>query len=408
MRDPLIERIIASRAKCDTVEPGQICTVRIDRVYMQDGNSPTIADIFAREGFNSVFDPERIAAFFDHSVLPPNISIADRLRAAEAFCHQFGLTVFEMGSGISHVLAEEIGWFEPGTIVLGSDSHTCTGGAWQCLALGMGATDIAAAMVTGRAWLRIPETVRVMVSGSPSPYTRAKDIALFVAATQRPERFLYRAIEWIGPWISSLSSNGAATLANMAVEQGAKCAFLPPGPGREHLDPLDTNPGRYFETVEIDIDELPPYISRPHSPNNGVPLDACRGQAINHVFVGSCTNSRIEDLEEVARVLAEEKVRHGVFLVVTPGSRSVYLRALQEGHIATIIQAGGVVTPPGCGACLGTQGPVPSTGDKVLATMNRNFIGRMGNPGADVYLASPLVAAHTAVRGEIPGVEDLW
>lgn len=403
----LVREIIGRKANREGVSPGEILFVPVDRVYVQDGNSPTIGRIFEEHGFDAVFDPDRIGVFFDHSVLPPNVEMANRLREAEAFCDRYRLRVFRSGTGISHVVAYEEGWFEPGSVVVGSDSHTCTGGALQCLALGMGATDVAAAMVTGRVWLRVPESVCLEVVGRPGRHARAKDVLLHALATYGEEPFLYRSVEWAGAWAESLSADAAATVANMAVEMGAKCAFLPPGTGREGLRPIRPGGEGHDAHLTLDVEGLPPFIAKPHAPGNSVPIDECRGITVQHVFVGTCTNGRLEDIAELAGVLAGQQVHPRVSLVVTPGSRAVYLQALTAGHVEVILRAGGLITPPGCGACLGTQGPIPAGGDRVLSTMNRNFLGRMGNREAEIYLASPLVAAHAAIKGEIPTEADL-
>jgi 3-isopropylmalate/(R)-2-methylmalate dehydratase large subunit len=404
----LAEKIIASHADRESVRVGEILPVRVDRVYVHDGNSPTIAKIFEKYNFTSVFDPSRIAMFHDHSVLPPDVAIADRLREAEAFGKKFSLQVFRGGDGISHILALEAGWFQPGNIVLGSDSHTCTGGVVQSLALGMGASDIAAAMVMGETWLRVPESICLSTEGTPSRHTRSKDVLLYALARFGEMTFLYRSIEWSGSWVESLTLNSATTVANMAVEFGAKCTFLPPGKDRPaELEPLGIDEDEYAEYFHLDIEGLPPFIAKPHAPTNAVPIDLCRGQSINYVFVGSCTNGHLEDVAEVARVLEGQRVRQGVHMVVTLASKSIYLEAMRRGYLETILTAGAMVTPPGCGSCLGTQGPIPATGDRVISTMNRNFLGRMGNRNAEIYLASPLVAAHAALRGEIPGESDM-
>ncbi len=401
----IVEQIIASRAGRERVTPGEILSVAVDRVYVQDGNSPTIAKIFARHGFERVFDRKKIGVFFDHSVLPPNIGIADRLREAERFCEAFGLTMYRAGEGISHQLALEMGWFEPGTIVLGSDSHTCMGGVMQSMGLGMGASDIAAAMVLGETWLQVPETVCLHVTGAPKPYTSSKDLLLAVLARFSADTFLYKSVQWTGAWLETLSLDSAATIANMAVEMGAKNAFLPPGPGREQLQSTEADADA--EHLEFDIGGLTPFVAKPHAPSNAVPIDEIRGQRIDYVYVGSCTNSRLEDFAEVARILEGQKVHPRVTLVMTPGSKQILLDAWKRGYAETIVRAGGLLTPAGCGSCLGTQGPVPATGDRILSTMNRNFQGRMGNRDAPIFLSSPHVAAHTAIRGEIPGAEEL-
>jgi 3-isopropylmalate/(R)-2-methylmalate dehydratase large subunit len=403
----LAEAIIAGHAGLEDVAPGQLVTAEVDRVTIQDGNTPTIRRLFRENGFDRVFDPERIAVFFDHSVLTPEAAMADRLSEAAEFAEAFGLRVYGRGEGISHVLAVEEGWFEAGSLVVGADSHTCTGGVVQCLALGMGASDVVYAMVTGRTWLRVPETVWVWVSGTPGPAAGAKDVMLFALATFGQRPFLYRSIEWAGPWLDALAPDAAATVANLGVELGAKCSFLPPGPGRDGLEPIEIPADADGGLLELDVEGLPPFVARPHSPLCGVPLDECAGQEIDYVFVGSCASSRFDDLVEVAAVLADAHVDPRVHLVVTPGSRRVYLQALEAGLVETLVRAGALITPPGCGACVGTQGSIPASGQRVLTTMNRNFRGRMGNPKASIWLASPLVAAHTAILGRIPSTADL-
>lgn len=404
---PLADRIIAEHAGRSSVVPGEIHEVDIDRLYIQDGNSPTIARIFGEQGFDRVFDAERIGVFFDHSVLPPNISMADRIQEAERFCESFGFRRFAPGAGISHLVALEQGWFEPGTIVLGSDSHTCTGGVRQCLALGMGATDIAAAMVTGRTWLLVPESVCLEIRGAPAPSSGPKDLLLALLAKYPSDQFLYRSIEWTGDWIGGLSRDGAATLANMAVEMGAKCAFLPPHRGAEELEPIRAGGEGYVEHLVFDAEGLPPHVARPHSPSSSVPIDECSGLRVDQVFVGSCTNGKFEDIQQVSAILKGRQIHPRTTLVVTPASRDIFLRCLEEGYVETIMRAGGLFTPAGCGSCLGTQGPIPATGSRVLTTMNRNFQGRMGNRDAEIFLSSPTVAAWTAIKGEIPKLEDL-
>lgn len=405
----LVDRIIESHLIEGEVRPGSFATVKVDRIYLQDGNSPTIAKMFSKHGLTEVFDPSRISVFFDHSVIWPNAEIAARIREAEAFCRSLGLTVYRGGEGISHVVAMEKGWYEPGSIVTGTDSHTCTGGANQALALGMGASDVLAAMITGETWLKVPETVVIEVTGKPHALTRPKDVVHYVLSQYPQERFLYKSVEWTGEWVNGLTPAGADTVANMAVEMGAKCAFLPPLAERhEGLRPISADAiDEGVEVIRVDITGLPPIIAKPHLPSNAVPVSECSGVAVNYVFVGSCTNSRLEDIAEVARVLEGETVHPDVHMLVTPGSKQILLDAMRLGYIETLTRAGAVVTPPGCGACLGTQGSIPASGDRVLTTMNRNFLGRMGNKEAEIYLSSPLVAAHTALRGHIPTIESI-
>lgn len=404
----LANEIIAAHAGRESVRAGDLVTVKIDRAYVQDGNSPTIRRLFAEHGFSSVFDPHRVAIFFDHSVTAPDKHIANRLREARDFADGLGVQIFAQGTGISHVIALDNGWFEPGTIVVGSDSHTCTGGALQCLALGMGASDIAAAIVTGETWLRVPETVWLETVGQPSSIARPKDVMLYILANFPQANFLYKSIEWCGAWAGQLSFDGAATVANMGVELGAKCSFLPPGPNRrERMRPIVPPEPGDIRRMTVNIDSMPPMVARPNSPANAVPIDDCAGEKINYVFIGSCTNSRLEDIAEAARVFETANVHRDVYCIVTPGSKDIYLQALELGYIDTFVRAGAIVTAPGCSACLGTQGSIPASGDRVLSTMNRNFLGRMGNPESEIFLGSPLVAAQTAVQGRIPHTNDL-
>lgn len=408
IKPSLVEQIIASRASRESVSAGELVTAKIDRVYLQDGNSPTIATLFDKHRFSSVFDRDRVAIFFDHSVIAPDKHIAARLREAERLADWLGVRVFRAGEGISHVVALEEGWYEPGTIVVGSDSHTCTGGATQCLALGMGASDCTAAMVTGETWLRVPDTVWMNVRGHPGPATRARDVVLHALARNGQEPFLYKSVEWSGAWFDELGLDSCATVANLGVEMGAKCTFLPPGRDRpKEMQPILLPEADDPRVISVDIDGLPPMVSKPHSPGNAVPLDECEGLKINYVFIGTCTNGRLEDIAEAASVLGHAKVRPGVQCLVTPGSQRVYLEAMERGYIAALVRSGAIISPPGCSACLGTQGSIPASGDRVLSTMNRNFLGRMGNPEAEIYLASPLVAAHAAIRGELPKTSEL-
>jgi 3-isopropylmalate/(R)-2-methylmalate dehydratase large subunit len=408
---PLVEQIIDSHAQSrpagqERARPGDLVSVDVDFVYLQDGNSPTVARLFAEHGFTEVFDPERVAFVFDHTVLVPDASMADRLREALTFAKQLKAKVVGRGSGISHVVAMESGWFEPGSLVLGSDSHTCTGGAAQSLALGMGASDIAAAMVTGRTWLRVPETVWLRVTGAPHPSVRPKDVMLRVLGHFGQRPFLYKSVEWCGPWAEGLSAASAASVASMGVEMGAKCVFLP-APAATAPGTVPITPQAGGEVLDFSVDGLRPMVALPHSPLSSTPLDDVAGERIDYVFLGSCTNSRLEDIREAATVVAGRSIHPDVHFVVTPGSKQTYLEASRAGYLDILTEAGALVTPPGCGACVGTQGTVPATGERVLSTMNRNFKGRMGNPAADIYLSSPLVAAHTALRGRFPEVDEL-
>ncbi|MEZ0090324.1 aconitase/3-isopropylmalate dehydratase large subunit family protein [Streptacidiphilus sp. EB129] len=402
---PLVGQIIAAHGG-GAAAAGELVSVEVDRIYLQDGNSPTVARLFAEYGVDRVADPDRVAFVFDHSVIVPDRDMADRVREATAFAKRIGARIYPRGAGISHVIALEEGWYQPGSIVLGSDSHTCTGGAVQSLALGMGASDIAAAMVTGQTWLKVPETVWLRVHGQGHPALRPKDVVLEVLRVFGQRPFLYKSVEWTGDWAASLSLDSAASVASMGVELGAKCVFLPDAPGRgDGLVPI--RPPAGAAVLELSIEGLRPRIAMPHSPRNSVDIDLAAGERIDYVFLGSCTNGRLEDIAEAARIVRDRSVHPDVHFLVTPGSSRVYAEALRLGYLETLTRAGALVTPAGCGACVGTQGTVPAAGERVLSTMNRNFRGRMGNPDADIYLSSPLVAASAALIGRIPSADEL-
>lgn len=403
---PLVNKIIAAHAGQDRVSAGDLVTISVDKVYVQDGNSPTIAALYAKHNLSQVFSPQDVGFFFDHSVLVPNSTMADRLLEGRNFAAELGIQVFEQGQGISHVLAIEHGWFQPHNIVLGADSHTCTGGAVQSLALGMGASDVAAAMATGKAWLKVPETIWITVQGTPHRHVRARDLIFHILSKYGQSPFLYKAIEWSGEWVQNLSLDSACSLSSLGVELGAKCMFLPPNNTHGFLmsDIEVLDPER---EIVVDMQDVEPMVVLPHNPKNAVSLEQASGTKIDYVFVGSCTNSRLEDLADVAQVLKGNQVHQHVHCVITPGSQEVYLKAIERGYIQSLVESGAIVSPPGCGACVGTQGSIPARGANVLSTMNRNFKGRMGNPDASIYLSSPLIAAKTALLGHIPTLTEL-
>lgn len=403
---PLVERIMLSHLLEGEVQQGHSVVLRVDRIYVQDGNAPSVARLFYEHRFSSISTPERIAVVIDHATLSPSAAFTNRIREAEEFARSLKIPLFRAGAGISHVIAREQGWYRPGDIVVGADSHTCTGGAEQCLGLGLGASDVVAAMVTGSIWAKVPRTRWIRTRGRPGRNAGAKDVMLMLLARVGLREFLYQSLEWCGEWPASIDEDSAATVANMTVETGAKCAFLPPranGPaGMREIVPAYEK-----DVVELDLDGMPPFVAPPHSPANAVELNRCAGQPIDFVFVGSCTNGRLADLEETAAVLDHSPVDPRVHMVVAPGSRDVYVQALESGVIARLVKAGAVIAPPGCGPCVGTQGSVPGDGERVFTTMNRNFLGRMGNPRAAIWLGSPRVAAATAALGRIPREEDL-
>jgi 3-isopropylmalate/(R)-2-methylmalate dehydratase large subunit len=397
MDDPILE-IIARKGKLARVNAGDIVEIDVDRIYIQDGNAPTVARLFAEHGFDRVFDAGRIGIFIDHAVLAPDLLMRNRIKEAERFAQQFGLRFFPGGTGISHLVAFEEGWFAEGTVVIGADSHTCTGGAAGALAFGLGASDVVAALVTGRTWLRVPEVIEAHVVGRPIDYIRPRDVAYRVLAAHGQTPFLGRSLVWSGAWIEELDAEDAAGLANLTVELGAFCCRLARS-GRAR----STGASR----VVIDVEGIEPTVSRPPSPDRAISLSEAAGVRVDEVFIGSCASSRFKDISVAASIVAGRRVAPGVQCVVTPGTHRVYAKAMDAGCIKELASAGVLVTPPGCGSCVGTQGPIPASGSTVISTMNRNFKGRMGNPDAEIWLASPAVAAASAVIGRIPTVAEL-
>jgi 3-isopropylmalate/(R)-2-methylmalate dehydratase large subunit len=333
----------------------------------------------------------------------------------QALMRDFGRScnarLYDAGTGISHVVLPEQGDVKPGMLVVGSDSHTVTYGAVNCFGTGMGSTDIAVSMLTGRTWLRVPETIRVNLTGSLSAKVSAKDAILELVRRVGVDGATYACLEFTGDGLASLSMDARFTFTNMAIEMGAKCALMPADAiceawlserVAEPIEPVASDPScNYAGVVDLDLREVEPMIAAPHDLTEIGPLSEADGTPIDIAFIGTCTNGRIEDLRRAASVLKGLKVASGVQLIITPGSREVFTLALREGLIETFVDAGAVVTTPGCGPCVGTHQGIPADGHTVITTANRNFRGRMGNRDAAIYVASPATVAMSAVRGAI-------
>jgi 3-isopropylmalate/(R)-2-methylmalate dehydratase large subunit len=332
------------------------------------------------------------------------------------FADTCGARLFDIGSGISHVVLPEEGLALPGTLVLGSDSHSVTYGALNCFGTGMGSTDIAVAMLTGKAWLRVPQTYRVVLTGALKPSATAKDLVLELLRRIGVDGADYMCLELDGPGLAGLPMDARLTIASMAIEMGAKTAIMPADDTvTSYLaarsapagHPTWSDPGaRYRHTIEVDLGEVVPLVALPHDMTRIVPADSV-DLPIQQAFIGTCTNSRLEDLRAAAAVLRGRRIHPGVRLIVTPGSRGVYLEAIREGLVETFIEFGGVVTPPGCGPCVGTHLGIPADGELVVSTANRNFRGRMGNREASIVLGSPETVAASAVLGRVATKEEL-
>ena len=406
----LAEKILAEHAGLAAVVPGQIVVANVDVAIAQDGTGPLAIQQIEALGVTAVKAP--ICVFFvDHAAPAPRRELANAQATIRAFCAASGATLSDIENGVCHQLVAEL-YAKPGDLVIGADSHTCTAGALGAFATGMGSTDVAVGMASGKTWLRVPETFRIEVEGALRDGVEAKDLMLTLIGLLGADGATYKALEFGGPGIDSLPMPGRLTLSNMAVEAGAKAGLMPSdeatreflaGLGREACwRPLAADAGAVYErVVAIDADALVPVVARPHTVDNVAPVTELAGTKVDQVLIGTCTNGRLEDLRAAARLLRGRRRAAHTRLIVTPASRAVAKAAAAEGLLDVFWDAGAVITNPGCGACVGIHEGILADGEVCLSTANRNFHGRMGNPQASIYLGSPATAAATAVCGVI-------
>lgn len=405
-----VEKIFSRRAG-RAVAARELVVCPLDVVMAQDGNAPLAIQLFVeRLGGVRTFDPDRVVFVIDHCGPSPNEGASNLQQTMRAFARDSGARLFDIGSGISHVVLPEAGFALPGTVVVGSDSHSTAYGALNCFGTGMGSTDIAVAMLTGKAWLRVPETYRIELRGRLTGGATAKDLALELVRRIGVDGATYMCLEYHGPGVSTLSMDARQTVCSMAIEVGAKAALMPADqlvaayladrslPAGE---PVEGDPDApVHRELTVDLDEVVPLVALPHDLTRIVSAESV-DIPVQQAFLGTCTNSRLEDLRAAAKVLTGRRIDPGVRFIVTPGSRAVYLAAMAEGLLATFIEAGAVVTPPGCGPCVGTHMGVPADNDTVISTANRNFRGRMGNRHSEIVLGSPETVAASAVAGRV-------
>ena len=406
----LAEKILSEHAWKE-IRAGEIAVIRVDLAYVQDGTGPLAVRKLQEMGFSKVCNPRRTIFFFDHASPSPRFELSNDHAFLRAFADETGIQVSEIGQGISHqVVAEK--WVRPGDVVIGADSHTCTGGALGAFATGVGSTDAAVTIALGKVWLRVPETIRVVVEGKLPVGVYGKDIILHVIGKIGAAGATYKALEFVGDTIESLDMAGRMTIGNMSVEAGAKVGLFASdettqrwlnrmGRGKEFRK-LSSDPDAAYETtVPVNARELKPTIACPHQVDKSKTIDQMGEVRVHQVYLGTSCNGRLEDLHVAAQILKGNKVHAGTRMIVTPGSRVVYMEALKDGTMETFVEAGAVITAPGCGGCVGLHEGVLGDGEVCLATQPRNFQGRMGSPKSFIYLGSPAVAAATAIEGKI-------
>ncbi len=412
---PTISEKILGRASGKPAKAGDFVIANIDYAMAHDGTSVLAVKAFREMGTKKVWDPSRIIIAFDHIVPANNETAAKLQQNIRQWVKEQGISsFFDVGEGICHQVFSEHGYALPGKLIIGADSHSCTYGAFGAFATGVGATDMAEIFATGKLWLRVPQSIRITVEGTPGKGVSAKDLTLSIIKNVGADGANYKAIEYYGTAISDLSISERMTLCNMSIEMGAKTGIVPAdektsgylkGKAAEKYTPVYAdNDAEYSEEYSFDAGDLEPQVAKPHEVDNVSAVTEVAGILLDQVFIGSCTNGRYEDLEVVARILKGRKVR--VRTIVLPASRSVLIKATEAGIIATLLKAGVIIAPPGCGPCLGAHMGVICEGETCLSTSNRNFKGRMGAGGL-IYLSSPETAAASALKGEIVDPREL-
>ena len=407
----MTQKILARAAGLEAVEAGQLIEAKLDLVLGNDITAPVAITEFDKAGLTQVFDKDKIAIVLDHSTPCKDIKSAQLCAQAREFANRFSITHFyDVGQmGVEHALIPEKGLAAPGEAIIGADSHTCTYGALGAFSTGVGSTDMAAGMATGLAWFKVPAAIKVTLTGKLAPYVSGKDVVLHLIGRIGVDGALYKSLEFTGEGVAQLTMDDRFTIANMAIEAGAKNGIFPvdeqtlrylEGRVDRPYDAVEADPDAvYDQEVVIDLSALRPTVALPHLPSNTRTVDEVAGLPIQQVVIGSCTNGRLKDLQEAAAILKGRKVHQGVRCIVLPATQQIMMDAMAQGLIQTFIEAGCAVSTPTCGPCLGGHMGVLSDGERAVSTTNRNFVGRMGPVSSEIILASPAVAAASAVAG---------
>jgi 3-isopropylmalate/(R)-2-methylmalate dehydratase large subunit len=409
----MTQKILAAHAGLDHVEAGQLIEAKLDLVLGNDITTPVAIHEIEKMKTNGVFDKDKIALVMDHFVPNKDIKSAEHCKLVREFAGKEGITnYFDVGEmGIEHALLPEKGLVVAGDCVIGADSHTCTYGALGAFSTGVGSTDMAAGMATGQAWFKVPSAIKVVLTNQPAPFISGKDVILYLIGEIGVDGALYQSLEFTGDGLKYMNMDDRLTIANMAIEGGAKNGIFPVDDKtiaymKEHSDKepviyeADTD-AEYTREITIDLSTLRPTVAYPHLPENTHPVEEAKDIAIDQVVIGSCTNGRISDLEVAAKILSGKKVKKGLRVIIIPGTQNIYLEAMNRGYLKTFVEAGAIVSTPTCGPCLGGYMGILASGEKCVSTTNRNFIGRMGAIDSEIYLASPAVAAASALTGKI-------
>ena len=415
----MTQKILAAHAGRDSVKAGELIEAKLDLVLGNDVTTPVAVDVFDKAGFTRVFDKDRIAIVLDHYTPCKDIKSAQLCKTARDFARRFDITHFyDVGQvGIEHALLPEKGIVGPGELIIGADSHTCTYGALGAFSTGVGSTDMAAGMAAGENWFKVPSAIKVVLTGKLRPWVSGKDVILHLIGMIGVDGALYRSLEFTGEGVSELTMDDRFTIANMAIEAGAKNGIFPvddktieyiTGRVNRPYTVYEADPDAEYErVVEIDLSALESTVALPHLPSNTKTVREVAGMHIDQVVIGSCTNGRISDLRIAAQILKGRKVAEGVRCIVIPATQNIYMQCLTEGLTQTFIEAGCAVSTPTCGPCLGGHMGCMCEGERAVTTTNRNFVGRMGHVKSEVVLASPAVAAASAVKGCIASPEEL-
>ncbi len=415
----MTQKIIAAHGGVDSVKAGELIRVNLDFVLGNDVTSPVAINEFEKAGFDKIFNKEKIAFVMDHFTPAKDINSATLVKRSKEFAQKYGIVnFFDVGTvGIEHALLPEKGLVGPGEIIIGADSHTCTYGALGAFSTGVGSTDMAAGMYSGQAWFKVPPAIKFELTGKPNPFVSGKDVILSIIGMIGVEGARYKSMEFTGDGLKYLTMDDRLCMANMAIEAGGKNGiFEVDDVTLKYVEGRVNRPFKYYspdpdaeydEVYTIDLSKIEPTVAFPHLPENTRPVSEAGDVPIQQVVIGSCTNGRLEDMRAAAAVLKGRKVADGVRCIIIPATQDIYRQSMDEGLFSIFLDAGCAISTPTCGPCLGGHMGIMADGERAVATTNRNFVGRMGHTGSEVYLASPAVAAASAVAGKIAEPKDI-